>query len=45
MKRVYFFLLKHLKQSRTIYGIVRKYNDISLSEDFQIKNYEVLNDL
>ena len=40
MKRVYYFILKCLKQSRSIYAIVRKYENVSLVEDFQIKDYD-----
>ena len=39
MKRVYYFILKSFKQSRSIYAIVRKYENVSLVEDLQIKEY------
>ena len=39
MKRVFYYLLKSIKENIDIYSIVRLFGQISLLEEFRIKKY------
>ena len=39
MKRVFYYLLKSIKENIDIYSIVRQFGQISLLEEFRIKKY------
>jgi hypothetical protein len=42
MRRVFFLLLKSLKENVDVYHLVKQYGHLSLLEEFKVKKYERL---